>query len=44
LAETTKNLKELFENVTAIRVVKDEGEEEVAKAMKNSNPFVDNKN
>ena len=41
LAETTKNLKDLFENVTAIRVVKDEADEEVAKIMKNSNPFVD---
>jgi len=43
LAETTKNLKDLFESVTAIRVV-NESDEEVEKALKNSNPFVDNKN
>jgi len=42
LAETTKNLKDLFDTVTAIRVVKDESDEGVEKALKNSNPFVDN--
>jgi len=41
LAETTKNLKDLFDTVTAIRVVKDESDEEVEKALKNSNPFVE---